>query len=183
MRGRLAWPSGGDAPAVLLHAASASAWRGPTGTEYRDDGGTWDDHDRASNVDDPLGLVAFGAEGVHEALVLGGEPLPSTYVPELAIVLRWWYARSEADLLAAVETRLPHVRWEPGVTWQIPPGGLVMIDAGFSWSDHFGPDALTHIAPLPIDLPAGRYRIETAGVEHRDPEATAVIHRFMPAPI
>jgi len=80
-------------------------------------------------------------------------------------------------LLAMVDAQLPVAQWESALEWEIPAGGLVMIDAAYQIRD-YAPGGCAERAPVRIDLPPGRYRVQTARVSNSDGSAVAVLHRF-----
>jgi hypothetical protein len=174
----LDWIGTEGGPHVVLHATTAREWGGVADDQPCDgDIDTWGDYGLACGVEDFHGIVEFGSGTSHRALVLGDEPLESAFLPEQRCIIRWWCANSEAQLLTMVEAQLAVAQWESALAWEIPAGGLVMIDAGYQIRD-YAPDGCAGRPLVWIDLPAGRYRVQTARVSYSDGSAVAVLHRF-----
>lgn len=192
----LAWINTTGGPIVVLQALHAAAWGGAEDDpDCEDELDGWGDYGTACRVDDRIGLVGYGepVEGIapqykaefgpdgapFRALVLGDEPLMSTFVPVHRIALRWYCADSYEHLFATVEAALPQADWTSPLEWEVPPGGLVMMDSAFVLADYEN-GLWDEERPIPIDLPPGRYRIETAELANATRSAVAIAHRFTP---
>lgn len=177
------WLTSTGGPTVILQTAVAEAWGG-IGEDLDGELESWGDYGSACKVDDWLGVVDYGigstvAPGeAHRALVLGGEPLMSTYVAELRLVVRWHRANSYEHLFTVIEESLPKAHWEPPLEWEVPPGGLVMIDATCTLHDYRQEYWKDQDPAVPIDLPPGDFRVETATLASEDRRAEAIVHRF-----
>lgn len=174
----LDWIGTYGGPMVVLHAATADAWDGAADDRLAgDDVADWGDYRRACGVEGYHGIVEYGPSGAHRALVLGDEPLDSAFLAERRCIVRWCCADSEAQLLAMVEDQLPTAPWESDLDWEVPSGGLVMIDAVCPIGD-YAPGGSAERNPVVIDLPPGQCHVEAARVVNADGSAEAVVHRF-----
>lgn len=86
------------------------------------------DYDRACDVEDYLGLLAVG-EGT--ALVLGDEPVMTAWLPKAngGILIRWRYANSEADILAALNSVGPEAFTDSGLELEIDDTRVILMSA------------------------------------------------------
>lgn len=174
----LDWLSTDGGPTVVLQAATAGEWGGAEiGDDDTGDFDSWGDYGLACGVDDYHGIVDFGArEHPRQALVLGGEPLAAAYLAAHRCIARWSYADSEAQMLAMIDAQLAAAQWESPLDWDVPPGGLAMIDAAYLFAE-YEPGGIAERAPVRIDLPPGRYRVEFATLA--EGSAAAVLHRLV----
>jgi hypothetical protein len=175
----LDWIGTDGGPHVVLHAATARKWGGvPDDPPSIGDVETWGDYGLACGVEDFHGLIEFDSGSAHRALVLGDEPLDSAFLPDQRCIIRWWCANSETHLLAMIDAQLSTAHWVSALEWEVPAGGLVMIDAAYQIRD-YAPGGCAERAPVRIDLPPGRYRVQTARVANTDESAVAILHQFM----
>jgi hypothetical protein len=174
----LDWIGTDGGPHVVLHAAAAREWGGVADHQSSDgEVDTWGDYGLACGVEDFHGLIEFDSGSAHRALVLGDEPLDSAFLPDQRCIVRWGCANSETHLLAMVDAQLPIASWESALEWEVPAGGLVMIDAAYQIRD-YDPDGCAERAPVRIDVPPGLYRVQTARVSNSDESAVAILHQF-----
>src|SRR6185295_2520943 len=100
VRRRFPWVDSTGGPLVVVPTSALPHWHGTgdyfTGDSTPDD---WGDYGRACAVDGYAGIIPVGDT---QALVLGDDPLPTTYLAESRTFVRWAEARSEADLISLV---------------------------------------------------------------------------------
>ncbi|MGI5170124.1 Imm21 family immunity protein [Spirillospora sp. CA-253888] len=161
--------SGG--PLIAVPETALPDWGGVT-----DDDGpveTWGDYGRACAVEGYIGLVDVGG---HQALVLGDEPAPTTYLADHGLFARIAAAESEAGFLAAVDrTVRGHVEWEDDqtLTWDVREP-VVLFDSTWPGTD------LEPGNHLRIDsIKPGRYRVQAAYIEQ--PDNWMILTRLLPA--
>ncbi|MGI5148125.1 Imm21 family immunity protein [Plantactinospora sp. CA-294935] len=78
------WVSSAGGPLLVAPQSALSLWTGVDSTdESLESSG---DCDRACAIDGYVGVVAIGQR---QALVLGDEPAPTTYLPSERLFLRW----------------------------------------------------------------------------------------------
>jgi hypothetical protein len=129
------------------------------------------DYDRACDVSDLVGTVPVGSG---EALVLGDEPLATTWWPlsdaASGVLVRWEYASDDAAVagwLARIPERLP---WETGAHFAFVDHDLVLFDAAEPGRDPLG-------ARLEFTLSPGAFVVESA--RWRPDSATSLLlHRL-----
>jgi immunity protein 21 of polymorphic toxin system len=192
----LAWMSSNGGPLLLVPGEYLSSWGGvcpPTDGRRIEATFRWDgpdspacDYDRACDVDGYLALLEIGAG---QGLVLGGDPMstawwPITFGDSLVngggILIRWFYANSDADVMAAVE-RVPEAAWvDDGLALVVGQAPLYLMDSTSPGGELGQLDKLgTGDDHLTIDLPAGCYALATAIVEPV-PHTSLVLHRLKP---
>lgn len=136
------------------------AWHGHPRTPI---GGVASDHDRACDIEAPLGPLAVGAG---YGVVLGDEPLGTTWFPDSehrgGMIVRWRYAPDRAAVIAAL-ARLP---------------GAIRGAAAFSFPSRPGkPRFSTAPVPVTLALAPGACRPETADYTPAD-ELALPLHRL-----
>ena len=96
------------------------------------------------------------------------------------ILIRWFYANSEADVIEAV-ARVPEAAWvDDGLALVAGQAPLYLMDSGSPGGELGMFDKLgIHEDHLKIHLPAGRYAVATATLEP-DPHTSLVLHRLKP---
>lgn len=147
--GEVEWVESSGGPLVVVPEVALPSWGGSDSTEPQAD------YDRACEIDDWIGLIPVGGEA---ALVLGGDPASTAFLPERGLFVRWCAAESEAELLESVGEALEGAEWEPELVWTVP-GTAVLFDAVFSGAEAEGEDhVLAQLAP-------GRYAVRVASVE------------------
>ncbi|MFG2987680.1 Imm21 family immunity protein [Streptomyces sp. NPDC048258] len=155
----LTWLETEGGPFIVVPHAALSHWSGTEG-----------DYDRACEVMDLVGVLEL--PGGAEALVLGDEPLSTTYLPEHRVLVRWCYAESEEGVADIILARLPTAEWDAGPVLSTT-GKLVMFDAAY-----FGTEAGTLTDCTVLGLGAGRYRVDSASIEP-DHLTSFRVHRFV----
>jgi len=158
----LHWIESTGGPLVVLSREVAGEWSGYAGPDY----------DLACTVMDFVGIAPEDDQPRRgPVLVLGGEPMATTYLPERHCLVRWVYANSEEDLLAAVRERLDDDgAWGEGVAYDVAGPTLLLdssavgAEAGGDW--------------LELDLPIGECVVKTLFFESES--SSAVLHRFTP---
>ena len=133
----------------MIERSEAERWSGYRG-----------DYDLACAVEGVLGVVATPSmPSSAEALVIGDEPLSTTFLPERNVVLQWIHAASEEELISAVlASDFAAIAWEDGPEISLD-GDIVIFDAALPWDEVSGEDVLN------FGLPKGRYRTLTADVD------------------
>ncbi|MET8029793.1 Imm21 family immunity protein [Streptomyces avermitilis] len=147
--GAVAWVESGGGPLIAIPEVVLPFWAGADGDELSTD------YDRACDVDASIGLVPVGDT---RALVLGDDPLSTTFLPEHGTFVRWCAADSEGELLAAVPAALAAAEWEPEVRWDVP-SAVVLFDAAWPGND------AERTGHLRVALEPGRYAVRAAHVE------------------
>ena len=189
----LAWMNSAGGPLLLVPGELLLSWGGvcpPTDGRKIEATFRWDgpdssacDYDRACDVDGYLALLEIG-DG--QGLVLGGDPMGTAWWPLMAsdgtgacmggILIRWFYADSEADVIEAV-ARVPEAAWaDDGLALVVGQEPLYLMDSA-SPGGELG--EFVHEDHLKIHLPAGRYAVATAVVEP-DPHTSLVLHQLKP---
>lgn len=118
------WIESGGGPLIIVPEVALSNWEGVARTTI----GSRTDYDRACAVDDNVGTIAIGD---FEALVLGDEPLRTTWLPDDigGWIVRWVYAESEDEISSFVRDNVRNVALdERAVTFNVP-GSCVLFDS------------------------------------------------------
>lgn len=165
---RLKWVNSAGGPLLLLEERLLPDWKGhdfaPTGHGGRTD------YERACDVDDYVGLIEVGAG---RALVLGDEPMQTTWSPSRGaggVLIRWQWADSEASAVNSVGG-VPEESWEPtGLTLQVSGRGLLLFDSANPGDDPG--------EGLSIQLEPGTYEVATALCQP-DAATSLVLHRLV----
>jgi hypothetical protein len=175
---RAEWVTCDGGPLILLAREHLHAWEG---ADFPTDGrmveayirwnpvGPATDYDRACDLDDYAGLIDVGCG---KALVLGDEPLMTTWLPleDGGLLVRWVYADDEEVVIAAAR-RVPNDAYlDTGLTLSVGQSSLVLFAASESGRDKIYPR-------IEFQLPSGSYRILTG--EYAEDARTAIIcHRL-----
>ncbi len=179
----LVWVRSMGGPLVVVPRSALQSWGGCTegGTILGGTDGP-DDYDRACAVEGWAGLVETG--GAY-ALVLGGEPATTCYLPQQRVFLRWLAADSDTELLAAAEAVLagPATAWEDCGLW-VTDGAAVLMDSAEAGAD-LGveyPSGGGQPDQAPVDLPTGRWRVRACHTTGEYPWVGVVQLLAEPAP-
>ncbi|MEO3826159.1 Imm21 family immunity protein [Actinomadura sp. B10D3] len=162
------WVESAGGPLLAAPVSRLARWEGVT-----DDDGpveTWGDYGRACAVDGHIGLVNIDAG---QALVLGGEPATTTYLPGERLFLRWVATNSEDELVAAAKRALPSITWDEELVWDVD-GPIVLFDSAWPGAT---PEPGNHLA---IDLAPGRYRVRASS--RQDDRNWMILVQLTPAP-
>jgi len=177
------WIESAGGPLLLLSEQNLGSWggalelmSGPAAKASYSPGGKPTDYDRASSVEDFVGLIVVGTE---QALVLGGEPLQTTWMPSQAgrggMVVRWVFGESENEFLRWVD-EIPGAAFRPHGTFLAQGPRLFLFDSAIVGRNvKSKPDEY-----LLVELEPGTYEIETA-VYQPDVRTSMVVHRFEPS--
>ncbi|MBE1491331.1 Imm21 family immunity protein [Plantactinospora soyae] len=159
----LHWIESAGGPLVVLAAPDLPDWTGSEGPDY----------DRACEVAGYLGLIEWGSAGHQRiGLVIGDEPLRTTFVPDLRCILQWHYAPSAHQLVdAARNSAKSGLVWEEGPTFELAERAVVFDAAATGTS--LGDDEMI----LP-SFGAGRYACATAEFAFEDAVAGR-LHRLI----
>jgi len=176
----LQWSHSNGGPLLVLPSSLLGAWEGTDEPEpYRavqarsrwNPEGPATDYDRACDVTDLVGTVPVG-EG--EGLVLGDEPLATTWWPVAKIrggfLVRWEYAETDAVAARWVSAIPGHLSWEPGVRYRFQEGPLLLFDSAEPGLDPSG-------YRLEIALAGGTYEVHTAKWRP-DASTSLLLHRL-----
>ncbi|MZD18970.1 MULTISPECIES: Imm21 family immunity protein [Streptomyces] len=142
------WVESSGGPLIALPEAVLPFWAGADGDE------TSSDHDRACDIDGPVGLLPVGDT---RALVLGQGSAATTYLPEHGTFVRRYAAASGSALLGDVPAALEAAAWEPEARWRVP-GPVVLFDAARPG------DAVRETDHVRVELAPGRYGVRAARV-------------------
>lgn len=125
---RLQWINSFGGPLLCASPIARDLWRGGSGSSANVDE---TDYDRASEQVDYIGVLDCG---LSQLLVLGDEPLQSTFIPkdEEIIIVRWVSCISEecaSDAIAQLPATLPVI--QAPTKFRLANQGLIMFDAAF----------------------------------------------------
>jgi hypothetical protein len=174
----LAWVGSSGGPLLLLPIRELREWGGtnpPPPDRPVLAASRWDpaapacDYDRACDLGDPLAVMAVGAA---QALVLGDQPRPTTWIPHAGtagILVRWCYGPSD-EVVAAFLCALPELAWGGSITFDVAASPLLLFDSAESGVEIAGHHRIVEIAP-------GLHRIDTA--VRQDSEIGLILHRFV----
>ena len=115
------------------------------------------DYDRACDVKGYLGNIDVGAG---HALVLGDEPMPTTFLPAPTggVLVRWVHAETEKELLTAIQALESFPNAEDTGFLQWPEGPLVLFDSACPGTkvgaDRLLVDLPPVLAPFAVDQAA-----------------------------
>ncbi|MFD4031992.1 Imm21 family immunity protein [Streptomyces sp. NPDC058637] len=155
----LTWLETGGGPFIVVPSDALSHWSGTEG-----------DYDRACAVMKLVGVLELPDGG--EALVLGDEPLSTTYLPAHRVLVRWCHAESEEGVADIILAGLPTAEWDEGPVMRTT-GKLIMFDAAY-----FGTEVGTLTDCTVLELGAGRFRVDSASIEP-DQLTSFRVHRFV----
>lgn len=165
------WISSDGGPLICATPSALSEWRGVSGSSS---GSARTDYERACDESEYLGVIPCGS---HKVLVLGDEPLQSTFArtADGVVIVRWVSCLSgdRADKeIASLPSRLL-VLGEPQQLLVNEPR-LCLFDAALVGGHSVEPASCTDIEP-------GHYEITTE--QHkREQEFDFLIHRFRRLP-
>ncbi len=173
--GSIKWINSAGGPLVLSEEQSLTNWGGIFNprTGIAEPEGTETDYARAGQVEGFLGRILIGAV---EALVLWGEPTPTSWVPDAGgggMLVRWIAAEDERELLDWLP-KIPDAAFQSDGPFSVQ-GSLLLFDSAFAgrnvkkWPDDY----------LSIDLNPGVYEVMTAIFEP-DERNWMVVHRLRP---
>jgi hypothetical protein len=152
MAAEMTWISSLGGLYVCLPESVRELWRG--GVEDDDDLEESTDYWQAGQTD---GAVAtYSVAGVQALMLAAGEG-PVTYVPGLDLFVQRMAKTSVEDVVQAVTTALPAVRWETVTDWEAG-NDLVVFDAVWSGRE-VPPDRL-----LRVPRPAGPVNVQVASL-------------------
>jgi len=174
------WIESAGGPLLLLFEESLDNWggvidliSGPAADIRYSPGGKSTDYDRACSVKWYIGLIDIGKE---YGVVLGGEPLQTTWLPYQAasggMVVRWVFGESESEFLNWIDT-IPEAMFRADRTFNVNGPKLLLFDSAV---------AGRNVKKMPqeylsIELEPGIYEIKTA-IYQPDARNSMVVHRF-----
>jgi Immunity protein 21 len=174
------WISSAGGPLLLLDEGNIECWGGaiditvaPDVKESSSSGGTRTDYDRACQIEDWLGRLVVGSG---EALVLGGDPMATTWLGAEALdggmLVRWLFAENEAEVLDNVRA-LPATAFQSQGLFSIGESKLLLFDSAFA-----GRNVRKYPTEyLAMQLKRGDYEVGTA-VHESDDRMYVVVHRL-----
>jgi hypothetical protein len=121
------------------------------------------DYDRACDVDDYIGAIDVGNG---KGLVLGDEPLMTTWLPQSngGLLVRWVFADTEEALISAA-LNMPNERYEDsGVSFVVGDSPLVLLAACESSEDQIYPRIEFNMAPGHYRILTGKYECDETGL-------------------
>lgn len=174
----------------MIPAELAPYWRGteppngvpiPPGWRWGDPGGPACDYDRACAIDDCVGMVDAGPGA---ALVLGGEPMRTTFFPadDGGVFARWGYADREEDVLRAVQTA-PETIWTTlPVRFGVGLVGVLIIDSASTGKARPPRREGTDRLWLELSLAGGFYGVEFADYKPNDKTWSILVRLALVSP-
>ena len=149
------------APMVLLRKSQLASWRGAP-----------EDSARAAAVRE-IGVIDVGHGAIGEALVIGDEPVPTTWLPRSdgGLLVRWVQADDEEHALAAVEAS-GDVTWSAtGCAFKARAGDYALFHSALP-----GAEAAARQLLVTLALATGIYLVTAAAVVNEG--ATVVVFRL-----
>jgi hypothetical protein len=132
------------------------------------------DYDRACEISNYVGVIAVG--GGH-ALVLGDEPLQSTWIASQertgGIIVRWQYAENEASAITHATSISVDAFESTGLQLMVADAELYLFDSAIAGESVNADNSLV------IELERQTYSIDTA-LYHPDKKTGLIIHRLTP---
>lgn len=174
---KFSWVSCDGGPLLLIEEKYLKFWEGseaPSNGRIVEADFRWGldiatDYDKACDVEDWLALIEVG-EG--KALVLGGEPNPTTWLyleEDEGMLVRWIYADSEYDAIESAKLVPNNFGKEEDFEFVVENTNLILFAACESWDDNIYPR-------LSIALQKGAYRIYTK--EYKDEQTWILCQHF-----
>ncbi|MGY3336434.1 hypothetical protein ACVW0K_002533 [Streptomyces filamentosus] len=137
----------------------------------------WEGTEADDVIDEYVSALRIAGRDI---LTLGAEPLPLTWLAEPLTFARWCYADDDTGLLSAVHAAGSSGGWKDVLTLELG-GRYVLADAAYEADRILGSlqDAQQPAEMLRVELPAGRYRVQSLIV---DPDATTqfMLERLLP---
>jgi len=184
MRANPKWVATGGGPLILVPVEVAHHWRGTDGIgpssevweTWGEDEFFGTDYGRACGVDDYLGVLACGPG---ECLVLGDEPMQTTFLPmkDCGLIVRWMWAECEEDVIRVIQS-VPQSVWEATLhRLHVGGGVLLLFDSAYPGDDLPTTSVGTNIPWLKVSVPSGTYEIDTADYQP-DEQTRLILHRL-----
>lgn len=178
------WVATGGGPLILVPVEVAHLWRGIDGigpsSEVWENWGenkfSGTDYGRACGVDDYLGVLACGPS---ECLILGDEPMQTTFLPakDVSLIVRCMWAESEDDVIRVIQS-VPEGVWEATLhRLNVGEGQLLFFDSAYSGDDLPTTSAGANVPWLKVSIPRGTYEIDTADYQP-DQQTRLILHRL-----
>jgi hypothetical protein len=156
------WVESNGGPLLLLSSDLLSSWSGARPRIISESDVDWEydihsdcDYNRACKIDDYLGLLQVGSG---KGLVLGDEPLSTTWWPSSNLIVRWRYAESDEEVLKSL-SNVASALWQPtGITFSVGKSPLCLFDSAYPGNRVQAQDP----EPLLVKLSPGEYSLFTA---------------------
>lgn len=163
----LNWMESGGGPLLLAATPLLAHWSGTAPSE-RTAGET--DYQRACAVGNEIDTIDLGDA---QAVVLGDEPNRTVMFLRASdlLLVRWRWANSEEELLAALRDALDQLSFISAGTFLTVPGEHLLFDSAFSGTEVAESSS--------VILEASDYAIDTATFEPSS-STSALIHRLRP---
>lgn len=163
----LIWINSAGGPLILLEESLLKHWHG---FNLADDPDYITDYNRACEINEFVGIIPV-VSGY--GLVFGGEPFQTAWLPfpeaKNGLLVCWNFAENESAVMDALNN-LQSVKWEKtDIEIKFSGDKLILFDSALPGSEIN--------EKLEIEIPAGRYLVETA---HHLPnkETSLIIHHF-----
>jgi hypothetical protein len=148
------WIKSLGGPLILVPESSIGHWQGEHGPSGEED---WPEEEtdywKASDIADWVGLIKVDD---HDALVLSGEPAPTTYLPAARTFVQRLALPANPDLLlSSVHQLMPSIKWADKVEWTVTEPAI-LFDAVLPGTE-VGPEV-----SLRVDLDPGTYLVKVA---------------------
>lgn len=179
----LAWANSNGGPLILLPENLLEYWEGanpPTGGRQVEAKFRWDphgpatDYDKACDISNDLGLLEVGSG---QALILGGEPMSTTWwnkftVNTVGVLVRWRFAEDENSIIRYL-SKLTNMSFpKPEVFIEVSSFPLILFDSAFSGAEQ----SSLENNKIKISLPEGVYGISS--VEYNpDRKSSFLLHK------
>ena len=166
---KVKWVNSGGGPLIFCGMAAAAGWRGAHGSSVA---AIATDYERACDLISYLHLLPSGSSHV---LVLGDEPLQSTFIHTLRgpVIFRWVSCLSAGTAETAINdlpATLPSL--EESLTLSLDESNVTLFDAAMSFEE--ASDKLS------AQMPAGEY-VVTTELYKTNRVFEFLVHRFVPA--
>jgi hypothetical protein len=116
----------------------------------------WDGTEAGDVCDEYVGRVVLPGHG--DVLVLGGEPLPATYLDHRMTFVRKYAAEDDSGLQQAVDRAMASDGWEDAVEVSLG-GSYRLMDCMVAG------DGVTETDTIRVRIPDGRYRVQSLFIE------------------
>ena len=140
------WIESTGGPLVLMPRRHTSHWHGAISP------GDFSDYARACEMQSMSHLQV----GPGQALIIGDEPLRTTYVAEWDLILQWRWARDEETAFRALESSFAGIAWDaPMKLDELNGDELVLFDAAVPGVDSGGEGIIRPGAGGTVTVEAG----------------------------
>ncbi len=151
------WIDSAGGPLILIGKVHSAEWSG-----------SFDDYNRACEVDG-VGIIPATADGRtgSEVISLWGEPLSTSLMEDLGVVVQWQYAESEHELMSLIRERIGTLDWQVVGEYE-SNGKFVVFDAASSAQEVGPSDSIQGFWPI------GHGIIQVADITEADSSARII---------